>query len=185
LGCRAIFGTRSEGYFCGRQSRPVLRYASSSKHDDNSIDVVMKDISRAVIVTLHYSIDSKSGIVAHSATIENREPKPIMIDQVAAAAFSLPAAHYTLRYLSGGWAGEWTLNEEAILNLLMAEVEASGSALCISMRTAFTESQAASPLCPLTAGTAFSKVETEIIPNSFPEKNWAALHPHVMFRSWI
>jgi alpha-galactosidase len=91
-----------------------LHYASSSKHDDNSIDVVMKDISRAVIVTLHYSIDRESGIVARSATIENHEPKPIMIEQAAAAAFSLPAAHYTLSYLSGRWAGEWTLNEEAI-----------------------------------------------------------------------
>jgi alpha-galactosidase len=92
----------------------VLHYASSSKHDDNSIDVVMKDISRAVIVTLHYNIDPESGIVARSATIENHEPKPIMIDQAAAAAFSLPAAHYTLSYLSGRWAGEWTLNEETI-----------------------------------------------------------------------
>jgi alpha-galactosidase len=92
----------------------VLHYASSSKHDDNSIDVVMKDISRAVIVTLHYTIDAESGIVARSATIENHEPKPIMIDQAAAAAFSLPAAHYTLSYLSGRWAGEWTLNEETI-----------------------------------------------------------------------
>lgn len=92
----------------------VLHYASSSKHDDHSIDVVVKDISRAVIVTLHYNIDPESGIVARSATIENHEPKPIMIEQAAAAAFSLPAAHYTLSYLSGRWAGEWTLNQETI-----------------------------------------------------------------------
>ena len=69
----------------------VLHYTSSSKHDDNSIDVVVKDISRAVIVTLHYKIDpGESGIVARSATIENHEPKPIMIEQAAAAAFSTP-----------------------------------------------------------------------------------------------
>src|ERR1700733_5848688 len=92
----------------------VLHYASSSKHDDNSIDLVVKDISRAVIVTLHYKMDPVSGIIARSATIENHEPKPIMIEQAAAAAFSLPAAHYTLSYLSGRWAGEWTLNEETI-----------------------------------------------------------------------
>jgi alpha-galactosidase len=58
----------------------VLHYASSTKHDDNSIDVVVKDISRAVIVTLHYNIDPESGIVARSATVENHEPKPIMIE---------------------------------------------------------------------------------------------------------
>src|ERR1700721_2831606 len=65
----------------------VLHYASSSKPNGNSIDVVMKDIRRAVIVTLHYNIDPESGIIARSATIENHEPKPIMIDQAAAAAF--------------------------------------------------------------------------------------------------
>src|ERR1700722_4957667 len=92
----------------------VLHYASSRKQDDHSIDVVVKDISRAVIVTLHYKMDPESGIVARSATIENHEPTPIMIEQAAAAAFSLPAAHYTLSYLSGRWAGEWTLNEETI-----------------------------------------------------------------------
>jgi alpha-galactosidase len=45
----------------------VLHYASSSKHDENSIDVVVKDISRAVTVTLHYDMDPESGIVARSA----------------------------------------------------------------------------------------------------------------------
>jgi alpha-galactosidase len=92
----------------------VLHYASSRKQDDHSIDVVVKDISRAVIVTLHYKMDPESGIIARSATIENHEPKPIMIEQAAAAAVSLPAAHYTLSYLSGRWAGEWTLNQETI-----------------------------------------------------------------------
>jgi alpha-galactosidase len=92
----------------------VLHYATSTKRDENSLDVVLKDISRAVTVTLHYDIDSESGIVARSATIENHETKPIVIEQAAAAAFSLPAAHYTLNYLSGRWAGEWTLNQETI-----------------------------------------------------------------------
>ena len=94
----------------------VLHYVSSSKPamDGHALDVVLKDISRAVTVTLHYQMDPESGILARSATIENREPKPIMIEQAAAAAFSLPPAHYTLSYLSGRWAGEWTLNQETV-----------------------------------------------------------------------
>ena len=95
----------------------VLHYVSSSKPangDGHAFDVVLKDISRAVTVTLHYQMDPESGILARSATIENREPKPIMIEQAAAAAFSLPPAHYTLSYLSGRWAGEWTLNQETV-----------------------------------------------------------------------
>jgi len=92
----------------------VLHYVSSSKPDEHSIDVVLKDISRAVLVTLHYKMDAESGIIARSATIENHEAKPIMIEQAAAAAFALPPAHYTLSYLTGRWGGEWTLNQETI-----------------------------------------------------------------------
>ena len=92
----------------------VLHYVSSSKPDDNSIEVTLKDISRAVTVTLHYKMDPESGILARSTTIENSEPKPILIEQAAAAAFALPPAHYTLNYLTGRWAGEWTLNSETI-----------------------------------------------------------------------
>jgi alpha-galactosidase len=92
----------------------VLHYFSSSKPDDHSLEIKLKDISRAVTVTLHYTMDTESGILARSATIENGEPKPILIEQAAAAAFALPPAHYTLNYLTGRWAGEWTLNSETI-----------------------------------------------------------------------
>src|SRR5579863_5653245 len=91
----------------------VLHYDSHTTRADG-IDVVLKDISRKVYVTLHYSIDAASGILARSATIENREPQPITIEQAAAAAWALPAAHYTLNYLTGRWAGEWTLNQEPL-----------------------------------------------------------------------
>ena len=92
----------------------VLHYASSSQPDPHALEVILKDISRAVTVTLHYKIDPETGILARSATVENGEKQPIVIEQEAAAAFSLPPAHYTLSYLSGRWAGEWTLNQETI-----------------------------------------------------------------------
>jgi len=86
----------------------VLHYASSSQPDPHALEVILKDISRAITVTLHYKIDPETGILARSATVENGEKQPIVIEQEAAAAFSLPPAHYTLSYLSGRWAGEWT-----------------------------------------------------------------------------
>jgi alpha-galactosidase len=91
----------------------VLHYESHTARADG-VDVVLKDISRKVYVTLHYSIDAVSGIVSRSATIENRESQPVTIEQAAAAAWTLPAAHYTLNYLTGRWAGEWTLNQETV-----------------------------------------------------------------------
>ena len=91
----------------------VLHYQSHTQTADG-LDVVLKDISRKVYVTLHYSIDAASGIIARSATIENREAQPVTIEQAASAAWALPAAHYTLNYLTGRWAGEWTLNQEPV-----------------------------------------------------------------------
>ncbi len=91
----------------------VLHYESHTATADG-FDVVLKDIERKIYVTLHYAIDPESGILARSATIENREPQPVTIEQAAAAAWALPPAHYTLNYLTGRWAGEWTLTSEPL-----------------------------------------------------------------------
>ena len=95
-------------------NRDLVRHYESHSTRAGGVDVVLKDISRKVYVTLHYSIDATSGILARSATIENRESQPVTIDQAAAAAWALPAAHYTLNYLTGRWAAEWVLNQEPL-----------------------------------------------------------------------
>jgi alpha-galactosidase len=91
----------------------VLHYLSHTTRADG-FDVVLKDIERKIYVTLHYTIDPASGILARSATIENREAAPVTVEQAAAAAWALPPAHYTLNYLTGRWAGEWTLTQETL-----------------------------------------------------------------------
>ncbi len=91
----------------------VLHYESNHETKDG-IDVVLKDISRNIFVTLHYSMDPQTGILARSATIENREPAPVTIEQAAAAAWALPRGRYTLNYLTGRWAGEWNLTQETL-----------------------------------------------------------------------
>ncbi len=91
----------------------VLHYESHTE-TANGFEVVLKDIKQPIYVTLHYSIDPESGILARSATIENRGTDAVTVEQAAAAAWALPAGHYTLNYLTGRWAGEWTLNQETI-----------------------------------------------------------------------
>jgi len=91
----------------------VLHYDHHEASSDG-FNVVLKDIKRQVFVTLHYAIDPTSGILSRSATIENKEEQPITIEQAAAAAWSVPAGHYTLDYLTGRWAGEWTLTQEVL-----------------------------------------------------------------------
>jgi alpha-galactosidase len=92
----------------------VLHYVSHSTHP-KGFDVVLKDIKLPLFVTLHYSIDPESGILARSATIENRGAEAVTVEQAAAASWALPAAHYTLNYLTGRWAGEWTLTQEPVV----------------------------------------------------------------------
>jgi alpha-galactosidase len=92
----------------------VLHFVSGKSAGAGVLDILLKDISREIYVTLHYSIDRESGILARSAVIENREKEPVVIEQAAAAQWTLPAARYTLSYLTGRWAGEWTLNQEPI-----------------------------------------------------------------------
>ena len=91
----------------------VLHYDHHESASDG-FNVSLKDIKRKVFVTLHYAIDPASGILSRSATIENKEEQPITIEQAAAAAWSVPAGHYTLDYLTGRWGGEWTLNQEML-----------------------------------------------------------------------
>jgi alpha-galactosidase len=93
----------------------VLHFVRATKNTPQSVDVQLKDISREIYVTLRYSIDPDTGILARSADIENREKQPVVIEQAAAAQWTLPPARYTLSYLTGRWAGEWTLNQEPIL----------------------------------------------------------------------
>jgi alpha-galactosidase len=91
----------------------VLHYESHTQTSDG-FDVVLKDIERPIFVTLHYAMDAETGVLARSATIENRGTEPVTIEQAAAAAWALPRGEYTLNYLTGRWAGEWTLNQEPI-----------------------------------------------------------------------
>ena len=92
----------------------VLHFVKVISNNSSSAEILLKDISREIYVTLHYSMDSESGILARSASIENREKQPVMIEQAAFAQWTLPPARYTMSYLIGRWAGEWTLNQELI-----------------------------------------------------------------------
>src|SRR5271165_347415 len=93
----------------------VLHFVSAKQNDAHSLEILLKDISRELYVRLRYSIDADSGILARSALIENKEKQPVIIEQAAAAQWTLPPARYTLTYLTGRWAGEWTLNQEPII----------------------------------------------------------------------
>jgi len=92
----------------------VLKYVSHTISGDE-LSIVMKDISRDIVVVLHYAIDAETGILRRWADIENHTKTPITLEQVAAGTWNLPrGTDYRLRYLSGRWAGEFTLQEQPV-----------------------------------------------------------------------
>ncbi|MCS0633597.1 alpha-galactosidase [Telluria mixta] len=91
-----------------------LRYVDHQL-DGERIVVRLKDVSRAVHVTLAYAMDAASGILSRSAVVENRTNGWIQVDQMAAASINLPYDDdYRLSYLTGRWAGEFALQTRPV-----------------------------------------------------------------------
>lgn len=87
----------------------VLEYVSSDAKP-NEISVRMKDIERAVFVTLRYRMDAETGVLAREAAIENRTSGPIRLEEVQSATWNLPRGdQYRLHYVTGRWGGENSL----------------------------------------------------------------------------
>src|SRR6202011_3708240 len=92
----------------------VLDYVSHSIKG-NELTITLKDIERDLFVDVHYVIDNETGIVVRTAVIVNRSKTPVVIEQAAAATWNLPrGTDYSLRYLTGRWAGEWNLQKQPI-----------------------------------------------------------------------
>ena len=92
----------------------ILRY-DRYRIDHGALDIVLSDKQAGVDVTLHYTADDATGVIGRSAHIENKGKQPLTIDRAAAATWSLPSgSDYSLRYLTGTWAGEWHLQTRAI-----------------------------------------------------------------------
>ena len=93
----------------------VLKYVSHTIHGQH-LDIVMKDISREVFVTLAYEMDAETGILRRSAEIENKTAAALTVEQAASATWNLPrGTDYRLRYLTGRWAGEFNVQEQPVL----------------------------------------------------------------------
>jgi alpha-galactosidase len=92
----------------------VLKYVSH-RIDGNQLFVTMKDIALSVYVELQYTIDPETGIIRRAAKIENRTDGTFTVEQAFSATWNLPRGdNYRLRYLTGRWAAEWTVQQQRI-----------------------------------------------------------------------
>ena len=93
----------------------VLHYVSHQMQA-HGMTVVLKDIERDVLVTLHYDMDPATGILGRWATIENRTGRPFLIEQAESGEWNLPrSGAYVLRYLTGRWGGEDQLRTRPVV----------------------------------------------------------------------
>lgn len=96
-------------------NRDLVLYYRSHEIDGDTIRVTLSDLDRPLFVTLTYTIDRDTGVIARSAVVENRGDGDVRVDQAAGAGLTLPVAYdYRLHYSTGRWAAEWTLRERAL-----------------------------------------------------------------------
>ncbi|KLD68610.1 alpha-galactosidase [Xanthomonas hyacinthi DSM 19077] len=92
----------------------VLRYDSYTI-ESGGLSILLRDAQVGVAVSLRYTADTATGIIGRSAHIENTGKQALVVDSAASAAWNLPrGSDYSLRYLTGTWAGEWHLQTRAI-----------------------------------------------------------------------
>lgn len=95
--------------------RDVVLVYVSHRATDGGLTLRLKDIRRELFVELRYVMDPDTGMLGRSAVVENRDRTAVRIDQLAAAALTLPVEEdYRLHYLTGRWAAEWTLQSRPV-----------------------------------------------------------------------
>ncbi len=105
----------------------VLKYRSHSVHGETLI-VELADIRRPLTVTLRYTIDPETGVLARSASVRNGDNRAVRVDQIASAVFTLPVGDdYRLHYLTGRYAAEWQKKDVAITPALTVLESRRGS----------------------------------------------------------
>jgi alpha-galactosidase len=96
-------------------NRDLALAYESYRIEPSALSIVLRDAQAGVAVTLRYTADPRTGIVGRSAHIENASKQPLTIDSAAAATWNLPRGNdYSLRYLTGTWAGEWHVQTRAV-----------------------------------------------------------------------
>ncbi len=105
----------------------VLKYRSHSVKGETLI-VELADIRRPLTVTLRYTIDPETGVLARSASVRNGDRRPVRVDQIASAVFTLPVGDdYRLHYLTGRHAAEWQKKDVPITPALTVLESRRGS----------------------------------------------------------
>ncbi|WP_419804739.1 alpha-galactosidase [Terriglobus sp.] len=96
----------------------ILKY-ESAKTSADGLEIVLRDTAQPVRVHLYYKAFTE-GVIARWSRIENAGKTPVAVEQAASATWTLPPypetekSAYSMRWLTGMWAGEWQLHQERV-----------------------------------------------------------------------
>jgi alpha-galactosidase len=111
---RNIFENTIKAGFSGNIRMAQCVY-TGHRIKDESLDIIMADKRRGLIITLHYLVRRGYGLLEKSVTIRNISKKlTATLDSCFSGSLVLPPAEYDLGYLSGAWAKECSLTVERI-----------------------------------------------------------------------
>ncbi len=92
----------------------TLVFVKADRPSPDTLVLTTRDTHHGLLVELHYRIFAH-GVLARWAVIKNEGASSAMIEQAAAATWNLPSrTDYQLSWLTGHWAGEWQLHQQAM-----------------------------------------------------------------------
>ncbi len=96
----------------------VLRFDSAEVREDQpeQLDVLLRDASFPLRVTLHYRTHDEYDLIERWVTVTNDGSQPVTLERIFSAAWHLPPGdRYRLSHLSGRWLDEMHIHREPLL----------------------------------------------------------------------
>ncbi len=89
----------------------------SSYGDDaecQTLEIMMKDLSNGVELTLYYTVYEKTNVITRRAVLTNQNEKPLTIRRIMSMMLDLPNRNFQFLTLAGGWIKETHLHERPL-----------------------------------------------------------------------
>lgn len=126
LYCRFLYQSHriQKGFPVYQSSLPV---AKGDPEEAETLEVVLKEASSEIYVTLHYTVLEKVSVLLRSLTIENRSPRDYRLLRAYSFSLDFGDADYTLSHFHGEWCKERQWEQEKIGDGMKRIANDSGS----------------------------------------------------------
>lgn len=95
--------------------RDVVLTFDSAEHDEDTLQITLKDAHYPLVVRLIYVIHPAYDLIERTVELENTGDSPIQIERMFSAQWHMPmGTDYRLRHLNGKWLDEWHIVTEPL-----------------------------------------------------------------------